>query len=64
MAKFYLTTNSPSPVLPGNEQDLAHENIVNMYLSYQVCKVHDIVFFGNQSPNAESHNTLALDISA
>ena len=41
----------PSPVLPGNEQDLCHENIylVNTYLFYQVCKVHDIVFLGDQS---------------
>ena len=35
------------PVLPGNEQDLCHENIdldlVNTYLFYQVCKVHNIL---------------------
>ena len=35
MAKFYLTIklhftiNDPLPVLPGNEQDLGHENLVN-----------------------------------
>ena len=44
MAKFYLnikfygTINDPLPVLPGNEQDLGHESIVNTYLFYQVCK--------------------------
>ena len=40
------------PVLPGNEQDLCHENIdlVNIYL-YKVCKVHDIVCLGDQSAN-------------
>ena len=27
------------PVLPGNDQDLDHENLVNTYLFYQVCKV-------------------------
>ena len=30
--KFYGTINDPLPVLPGNEQDLGHENIVNTYL--------------------------------
>ena len=41
------------PVLPGNEQDLCHENIdlVSTYLFYQVCKVQDIVCLGNQSAN-------------
>ena len=43
--KVLFTTNDPLPVLPGNEQDLDHENIVNTYLFYQVCKVHDIVLF-------------------
>ena len=33
------------PVLLGNEQDLSHKNMVNTYLFYQVCKVHDIVCF-------------------
>ena len=51
--KFYLNLNDPLPVLPGNEQDLGHENIVNTYLFCQVCKVHDIVCFGDQSANAE-----------
>ena len=56
LAKFYLdiqfygTIKYPLPVLPGNEQDLCHENIhlVNTYLFYQVCKVHDIVCLGDQ----------------
>ena len=25
LAKFYLATNNPLPVLPGNEQNLCHE---------------------------------------
>ena len=45
LAKVYLNINDPLPVLPGNEQDLGHENIVNTYLFYQVCKVYDIVCF-------------------
>ena len=51
--KFYGTINDPLPVLPGNEQDLCHENIdlVNTYLFYQVCKVHDIVCLEDQSVN-------------
>ena len=61
--KFYGTINVPLPVLPGNEQDICHANLVNMYLFYQVCKVHDIVCFGHHSANASSHDTLASDIS-
>ena len=49
IVKFY----DPLPVLPGNEQDLGHQNIINTYLFYQVCKVHDIACFGEQSANAE-----------
>ena len=43
--KIYGTINDPLPVLPGNEQDLGHENInlVSTYLFYKVCKVHNIV---------------------
>ena len=41
------------PVIPGNEQDLAYENIVNTYLFYQVCNMHDIVSVRDQSTNAE-----------
>ena len=50
LAKFYLTVkfhgtiNEPLAVLQANEQDLVHENIVNTYLFYQVCKVHGIVW--------------------
>ena len=51
--KFYSTVNDPLPVLPGNEQDLSHKNMVNTYLFYQVCKVHDIVCFENQFTNEE-----------
>ena len=48
LAKFYFilfhfTIKDILPVLPGNEQDLGHENLVNTYLFYQVCKVHNIV---------------------
>ena len=41
------------PVLPFNEQDLCHENIdlIDTYLFYKVCKVHDIVCLGDQSSN-------------
>ena len=30
--KFYMTINDSLPVIPDNEQDLGHENIVNTYL--------------------------------
>ena len=52
-SKVFLTTNDHLPVLPGNEQDLCHENIdlVSTYLFYQVCKVYDIVCLGDQSAN-------------
>ena len=59
LEKFYLniklhgTINDPLPDLPGNEQDLSHENMVNTYLFYQVCKVHDIVCFRDEFPSAE-----------
>ena len=59
LAKFYLTIkfhgtiNDPVPVLPGDEQDFGHTNIVNTHLFYQVCKVHGIVCFGDQFSNAE-----------
>ena len=51
--KVLFTINDPLPILPGNEQDLDHKNIVNTYLFDQVCKVHDIVSFGDQYSNAE-----------
>ena len=51
--KVLFTINDPLPVLPGNEQDLDHKNIVNTYLFYQVCKVHDIVCFRDQYSNGE-----------
>ena len=51
MAKLFLIINDPLPVLLGNEQELGHENLVNTYLFYQVCKVHDILCFGDQFPN-------------
>ena len=66
LAKFCLTINDPLLVLPGNEQDLDHENIVNTYLFHQVCKVHDLICFREQYssiPMQRSHDTLALDIS-
>ena len=54
----------PLPVFPFNEQDPGHENIVNTYLFYQVCKVHDIVFLETSLPMQRSHDTLVSDISA
>ena len=33
---YYLTINDHLPVLPGNEKDLCHENIVNIYLFWMV----------------------------
>ena len=53
LAKFYLNINDPLPVLSDNEQNLGHENIVNTYLFYQVCKVYDIVCLRDQYSNAE-----------
>ena len=57
MAKFYLNINYLLPVLPGNEQDLCHENIdldlVNTYFFYQVCKVHNIVYLKTSLPMLE-----------
>ena len=51
--KDFLTINYDLPVLPDNEQNLCHENIdlVNTYLFYKVCKVHDIVCSRDQSAN-------------
>ena len=60
LTQFYLTIDDPLPVLPGDEPDLGHENIVNTYLFYQVCKVHDIVCFGDQSVNAEKSRHLSF----
>ena len=51
--KFHGTINDLLLVLLGNEQDLGHENIVNTCLFYQVCKVHNIVCFGDQTANAK-----------
>ena len=53
LVKFYLGVNDPLPALPGNDQDLDHENIVNTYVFYQVCKVHDISSFGDLYSNPE-----------
>ena len=46
--------------LLGNEQDLGNENLVNTYLFYQVCKVHDILCFGDRFPNAEKSSQLSF----
>ena len=43
--KFHDTINDPLPVLPGNEQDLSHKNMVSTYLFYQVCKVSQLNFY-------------------
>ena len=51
--KFYLIINDPLPVLPCIEQDLGRKHTVNTYLFYQVCKVYDIVYFGDQYSNAQ-----------
>ena len=53
--KVFLTINDPLPILPCNEQYLGHENTVNTYLFYQVCKVCDIVSFGDCLPMEISH---------
>ena len=48
------------PVLPGNRQDLSHENIVNTYLLYQVFKVSvDYVFLPKD--HLWCHETLWLN---
>ena len=52
--KVLFNINDSLPVLPGNEQDLCHENIdldlVNTYLFYQVWKVYNIVCLGTSLP--------------
>ena len=49
----------PLLVLSGNKYDFGRENIVNnTYLFYQVCKVHDIVYFRDQSVNAKKSSHL------
>ena len=50
--KFHGTINDHLPVLQGNEQELSHKHMVNTYLFYQMCKVHEIVCFEDQFPNA------------
>ena len=50
--KFHGTINEPLPLLPGNEQDLGHENIV------KTC------FTKNSLPMHRSHDISASDISA
>ena len=60
--KVYLTINDSLSVLPGNDQDLDHENIVNTYLFYQVCKVNGIVL-ETSIPMQRKHDILASDIS-
>ena len=63
--KFYGTINDSLPILPGSEQDLCHENIdlVNTYLFYQVCKVHNIVM-ETSLPIYRWPHTYASDIAA
>ena len=58
---LYLTINDPLPVLPGNEQDLGHQNIVNTCLFYEVCKVHDIL--KANLPMQRSDNTVVQNWS-
>ena len=57
LAKFYLNINDLLSVLIGNEQDLCHENIdldlVNTYLFYQVCKMHNFVCLETSLPMLE-----------
>ena len=38
--KFHGTKNNLLPVLPGNEEDLAHESIGKTYLFYQDQSTH------------------------
>ena len=62
--KFHGTINDPFPLLlPGNEQDLGHVNIVSTYLFYELCNMHDIALEIRLSMQ-KSHDTLALDFSA
>ena len=56
--------NEPLYILPGKEQDIGHKNLVNTYLFYQVCKVHNIVCLEEQSAYARTQDTLVWDISA
>ena len=51
-------------MIPGNEQDLGYESIVNTYLFYQVCKVHGMSVLETSLPMWRSHDTIALNISA
>ena len=60
LAKLYLTINDSLPVLLASEQDIGHENLVNTYLFYQVCKVHEILCFVDQFPNAEKSSHLSF----
>ena len=46
--KFQGTINHPLSVLPDSEQDLVLLACFT-YLFYQVCRVHDIFYFGDQS---------------
>ena len=50
--KFHGTKNYPLPVLQCNEQDLAHENIINTYSVLEI-----------RLPMQKSHDTLISDIS-
>ena len=60
--KVLFNINDPLPCLLGNEQDLCHENIdlVNTYLFYQMCKVHDTVCLGEQSANIKKDSHLSF----
>ena len=52
LAKFYFIINDPLPVLLGNEQDLGHENTVNIacFTKYAKCVALSV----DQSANGEN----------
>ena len=69
LAKFYLnikfhdTINDPLPVLPGNEQDLSHKNMVNTCFT-KCAKCMTLSALETSFPMQRSDHTLASDISA
>ena len=59
---FYLTINDPLPVLPGNDQDLDHENIVICLT--KCAKWMTLSVLETSIPMQRNHDILASDISA
>ena len=59
--KFHGTINDPVCVLPGNEQDLGHENLVKTFTKCARCMT--LSTLETSLPMYRSHDTLVLDIS-